>query len=137
MITAVAAAERDLPGVPGSVREARELVREVLGECPAVDAAAVCVSELVTNAILYTRSCRPGGMVRVTVRTGWRQVHISVRDEGSRSGVPAVASSRPGSEHGYGLRIVAALAAEWGTGPVLHGTCTWCLITWDGSDRNV
>jgi anti-sigma regulatory factor (Ser/Thr protein kinase) len=128
----VTAAECDLPGVPESVGEARRMVRQLLAGGPAADAAAVCVSELVTNALAYSRSGGPGGMVRVTARTGWHQVRICVRDQGSRSGVPALASSRAGAEHGYGLRIVAALAAEWGTAPVLHGTRTWCLIRWEG-----
>jgi anti-sigma regulatory factor (Ser/Thr protein kinase) len=133
---AVTAVERDLPGVPESVGEARQTVRQLLADSPAAEAAAVCVSELVTNAIAYSRSGGPGGTVRVTARltalTRWHQVHICVRDQGSRFGTPALASSPPGTEHGYGLRIVAALAAEWGTAPVLHGTRTWCLIRWEG-----
>src|ERR1022692_159394 len=60
-----------LPGIAESVREARALVREALGaDCPAVDAVVLCVSELVTNSVLYTRSGRPGGVVKVTVDTG-------------------------------------------------------------------
>jgi anti-sigma regulatory factor (Ser/Thr protein kinase) len=60
-----------LPGIAESVREARALVREALGEdCPVIDAAVLCTSELITNSVLYTRSGRPGGVVAVTVETG-------------------------------------------------------------------
>jgi anti-sigma regulatory factor (Ser/Thr protein kinase) len=129
---AVTAVERDLPGVPESVGEARRMVRQLLADSPAAEVAALLVSELVTNALTYSRSGGPGGTVRVTARTGFHQVRICVRDQGSRFGTPALATSPPGTEHGYGLRIVAALAAEWGTAPVLHGTRTWCLIRWEG-----
>ena len=123
-----------VPGTPESVREARLLVREVLGEdCPAADAAALCVSELVTNAILYTRSGRPGGVVTVTVDAGDGEVTITVTDAGS-CGRPAIAA-RPSdaAEHGFGLRIVEQLAAAWSTYRADGGrVATWCRFRWGG-----
>ena len=65
----------------------------------------------------------------MTVQAGPGAVCIRVRDEGG-PGAPALATSAPGAEHGYGLRIVAAVAAEWGAVPSRRGTCTWCRITW-------
>jgi len=117
-----------LPGVPESVRAARQLVRSQLGGGhPAADAAAVAVSELATNAIAYTRSGLPGGTFAVSVQAVPDGVLIRVRDAGART-MPVLASQAPGAEHGYGLRIVAALAAEWGTEPCTTGRATWCRI---------
>jgi anti-sigma regulatory factor (Ser/Thr protein kinase) len=124
-----------LPGVAESVREARVLVREALGEdCPVMDAATLCASELITNAVCYTRSGRPGGTVEVTVGTGGGEVTITVTDLGAR-GRPSIAA-RPsdGAEHGFGLRIVAALASEWSTHRADGGrVATWCRFLWDQS----
>lgn len=116
-----------LPGVPESVREARSMVRRYLGADPAAEAAALAVSELATNAIAYTRSGLPGGTFAVTVQTVADGVVIRVADGGSRTG-PKLASPEPAAEHGRGLRIIAALAAEWGTAPAECGRVTWCRI---------
>ena len=116
-----------LPGLPESVREARAMVRRELGGHPAAEAAALAVSELVTNAIAYTRSGLPGGTFAVSVQSGPGGVVIRVRDGGART-LPVLADPEPGAEHGRGLRIVAALAEEWGTEPAATGRATWCRI---------
>jgi anti-sigma regulatory factor (Ser/Thr protein kinase) len=116
-----------LPGVPESVREARALVRRELGAGDAAEAAALCVSELVTNAIAYTRSGLPGGMFVVSVQAVPGGVVIRVRDQGARA-MPVLADPGPGAEHGRGLLIVAGVADEWGTAPVSAGRATWCRI---------
>jgi anti-sigma regulatory factor (Ser/Thr protein kinase) len=117
-----------LPGVPESVRAARQLVRSQLGDGhPAAGAAALAVSELATNAIAYTRSGLPGGTFAVSVQDVPGGVLIRVRDAGGRT-MPVLADQAPGAEHGHGLRIVAALAAEWGTEPCTAGRATWCRI---------
>jgi anti-sigma regulatory factor (Ser/Thr protein kinase) len=125
-----------LPGIAESVRDARTLVREALGEdCPAIDAAVLCTSELVTNGILYSRSGRPGGVVEVTVDTGDGEVTITVTDLGAR-GRPTIAA-RPvdAGEGGLGLRIVAQLAEAWSTYQVDGGArvATWCRFRWSRS----
>jgi anti-sigma regulatory factor (Ser/Thr protein kinase) len=116
-----------LPGVPESVREARALVRRQLGAGPITEAAALCVSELAANAIAYTRSGLPGGTFAVFVQAVLGGVIIRVRDAGSRA-APVPAATDPGAEHGRGLLIVAAVAAEWGTEPASTGRSTWCRI---------
>lgn len=116
-----------LAGVPESVREARAMVRRRLGAGEAAEAAALCVSELVTNAICYTRSGLPGGTFAVSVQPGPGGIMIRVRDAGART-LPVLASPEPGAEHGRGLAIVAAVAEEWGTEPAAAGRATWCRI---------
>jgi anti-sigma regulatory factor (Ser/Thr protein kinase) len=121
-----------LPGVAESVREARALVREALGEdCPAIAAAVLCTSELVTNGILYTRSGRPGGTVEVTVETGDGSATVTVIDLGAR-GRPAIAVTAPDAGHGLGLRLVAQLSEAWSTHRAEGGrVATWARFRWD------
>jgi anti-sigma regulatory factor (Ser/Thr protein kinase) len=131
-VTAAALAGRDtvvmiLPGAPESVREARAMVRRQLGAGPVAEAAALAVSELATNAIAYTRSGLPGGTFAVSVQEVPDGIVIRVRDGGARTS-PHLASPEAFAEHGRGLLIVAAVAAEWGTEPAITGRSTWCRI---------
>jgi anti-sigma regulatory factor (Ser/Thr protein kinase) len=125
----------DLPGRPESASAARSLVRQVLGEDhPSAGAAALVVSELVGNAVTHTRSGQPGGTITVAVETTEQppQVCIRVRDAGG-PGAPALVTATESSEHGRGLRIVAALAADWGSQASGTGRATWCRLA---PDRN-
>jgi Histidine kinase-like ATPase domain len=114
-----------LPGQLESVAVARTLTANATQ--PGVrDAAVRCVSEFVANAIVHTRSGRPGGRIVVTLRTepaGW--LLIEVVDEGA-PGRPRVAV--PADEHGRGLGIVEVLSEAWGIKPVYAGRCTWCRL---------
>src|SRR5436309_16094947 len=56
---------RTFPATPDQVREARSFLASVMGEQPATDAAVLCLSELVSNAILHSNSRRPGGTFTV------------------------------------------------------------------------
>jgi len=116
------ASGRVFPGAAVQVREARRFLAGVLDGCPAGDDALLCASELATNAVLYSRSGRPGGRfaVRSAVRAG--RVRVEVEDEGG--------PWRPGGEQngqngqsgqngqngqsGRGLVIVGQLASRWG-----------------------
>jgi anti-sigma regulatory factor (Ser/Thr protein kinase) len=127
---------RVLPGVPESAAVARLLARQLLGSAhPAADTVMLLVSELVTNAIMHTRSGAPGGTVTVTLCPGSAGVLVQVRDDGGPS-VPSVwaaqtASAGPGAaaEHGYGLLLVDALADSWGTLASTEGRVTWCRVS--------
>jgi len=128
------------PGQPESVRVFRQLARAVAGDDDQGDTAALCVSELVTNALVHSRSGLPGGAVTVCFEAlpGCGGLRIGVRDDGTR--VPAAACpgiGLPGAaESGYGLGIVAAVAAAWGvsTDPDGHSV-TWCVIPTAGGLR--
>jgi anti-sigma regulatory factor (Ser/Thr protein kinase) len=123
----------DLPGRPESAAAARSLVRQVLGEDhPSAGDAGLVVSELVGNAVTHTRSGQPGGTITVAVETSGQppEVRIRVRDAGG-PGAPGLAAAADSSEHGRGLRIVAALAAEWGTQDTETGRATWCRLAHD------
>jgi anti-sigma regulatory factor (Ser/Thr protein kinase) len=122
----------EFPGVAESVRAARQMIRQAIGEAPAAEAAALVVSELATNAIAYTRSGLPGGTFTASV-TGapGGGVVVSVTDQGPRAAGQAphvVTGGQPAQEHGRGLAIVAAVAAGWGTELTPAGRVTWCVL---------
>jgi len=126
---------RVLPGRADSAEAARRLMRELLGSAhPALDTAMLLISELVTNSVMHSRSGRPGGTVTVAVSTGSAGVLIQVRDDGGRT-EPHVVAFQPagadwvsGTEHGYGLLLVEALADTWGTTSTREGRLTWCRL---------
>lgn len=71
-------------------------------------------SELAGNAVLHTRSARPGGLIttKVTeVRAGL--VRIEVIDEGSAT-LPRPRTVSGYACHGRGLRLVELLSERWG-----------------------
>jgi len=121
-----------LAGEPSSVAIFRRIARAAARSEAQAEAAALCVSELVTNAIVHTRSGLPGGTVAVwlTADESTGELHILVEDSGARVMPPAGPGQCGPAEHGYGLRIVARVAASWGSsaradGP---GSVTWCHI---------
>jgi anti-sigma regulatory factor (Ser/Thr protein kinase) len=86
-----------------------------------VDAAVLCLSELVTNAIIHTR---PSCDVRILLHD--RVLTVSVRDGGTSVGQPARPEDDPLAVHGRGLRLVEALSARWGSDLDAVGMTVWC-----------
>ncbi|MEV0524553.1 ATP-binding protein [Streptomyces sp. NPDC050439] len=101
---------------PGSAAQARRMANaQLLGwdigeDCR--DAAALVVSELVTNAIVHTASHRI--VCELCTKPG--SLRIAVRDDGYGSGVPRPAHEGPDTdeEHGRGLLLVEAVSNAWG-----------------------
>lgn len=129
-MTTALTCEVTLPGVAESVREFRALARQLAATPGQAEAAALCVSELVTNAIVHTRSGQPGGTVSVTIGPADLpgELRITVTDGGNplRPSWPAMPAAEAPDvpEHGYGLAMVDAVAADWGR----SGWSTWCEI---------
>ncbi|MFD9908335.1 SpoIIE family protein phosphatase [Streptomyces sp. NPDC059063] len=106
---------------PSEVSRARDLVRGQLrdwGLDSLEHTAALLASELVTNAVRHARGGRIG--VRL-VRAG--RVLCEVEDDDAT--LPMLLSAGPADEFGRGLRIVAALAKEWGTSRTSAGKTVW------------
>jgi serine/threonine-protein kinase RsbW len=123
----------ELAGTPHAARQARDLVRDVLGDGhPYGRDAELIASELVTNAVAHTRSGHPGGTVTfaIAARTQPDEVRILVRDDGG-PGAPATPAADPDREYGRGLAIVSALATEWGSHAGPTGRATWCRLSAD------
>ncbi len=120
----------ELPGTPQAVRQAREIVSHTLGENhPSAHDATLIVSELVSNAIMHSRSGLPGGTLTIVVEVTPQpdDVRIQARDAGGPE-APSLTTADPDSEHGRGLAIVTALATEWGTEASHAGRTTWCRL---------
>jgi anti-sigma regulatory factor (Ser/Thr protein kinase) len=122
-----------LPGTPQSASAAREIARELLGDDhPAIETAMLLISELVTNAVLHSRSGEPGGLVTVVLCTGPAGILIQVSDGGGPSEPRVSGVLADGAEHGYGLVLVDALADRWGSFCSPEGRVTWCRISRTG-----
>ncbi|MFI6698167.1 SpoIIE family protein phosphatase [Streptomyces sp. NPDC050509] len=115
-------AEYELALDPREVRRARRLVRDrLLGwDLPGtvVDTAELMVSELVTNAVNHARSRRVG--LRL-VRTDALLCEV-LDDEPAPA---TLLSAGRSDEFGRGLRVVSALAREWGSSSSAHGKTVW------------
>mgnify|MGYP001203891592 CR=1 FL=1 len=113
----------ELPGDPALCPDLRHRVRASLAGFPRVlDDAELVAAELFANACRHSLSGQ-GGKVSVSLsglRTGL--VLVSVADQGPkpdpRTGRPRIPQARPADDpltpDGRGLRLVAALATDWG-----------------------
>ncbi len=103
-----------------------------------VDDAALCVTELSTNAIHHTRD-----RFIVTVRPAGPGVRIEVLDNAPDQ-LPATVPSRgtavdltKSGTTGRGLQIVAAVASRWGFTTTTHSKHVWVELTGEHSDQPV
>jgi anti-sigma regulatory factor (Ser/Thr protein kinase) len=130
--------EVTVPGLPEYVHQVRTLARMASSTPCQAEAAALCASELITNAIVHSRSGQPGGTVTVTIEPGQLpgDLRISVRDDGASRYeleswlAPPAVDGPVVPEHGYGMAIVDAVAVDWGrsAGPGPGSWTTWCEI---------
>ncbi|HVA60385.1 MAG TPA: ATP-binding protein [Mycobacteriales bacterium] len=122
----LAAEAISLPPSPGSVRLARDYVRVLLrrlGCEPLVEAAAVGVTELVTNVVLHARTPMTVG-VRLS---GRGEVRIEVADGSAVP--PQPRAYGPTSGTGRGLLLLGSASTAWGVeraGPD-DGKVVWFL----------
>lgn len=118
-------AEWRFPLDPAQVGRARTVVREQLhdwGLAKQADAAGLMVSELVTNAVRHARR-NPVALRLVRGDT----LLCEVEDDDHE--LPTLLSAGPGDEAGRGLRVVSALAREWGTSRSEAGKSVWFELT--------
>ena len=100
----------DFPGVPAQAREARQFLAALLDGRRDADEAVLCLSELVGNACLHSRSREPGGRFTVRAELRGERLRVEVRDGGG----PWAESPYPDDLHGRGLLIVSRLARRCG-----------------------
>jgi serine/threonine-protein kinase RsbW len=120
------AAEAILPGIPASVRAARRLVSVTLPGCPRLDDLVLAVSELASNAVIWSASGEGGTFtVRVRIAPGWARCEVT--DDG-----PAVLPSGQGT--GLGLILVSEVTDRSGAiiGPGASRTA-WAEVSWPGA----
>jgi anti-sigma regulatory factor (Ser/Thr protein kinase) len=117
-------ATKDLPADPSAVPLARHFVTRRITEWgvdPEVAGTAeLCVSELVTNAVIHA-----GTPSHVTVRLDDQRLLVAVRDHGRPEAVAPVEAEVEELSTGRGLTIVEVLAASWGSERGLDGATVW------------
>ena len=111
--------------LPTDLTAALHARRHVEGACEgmsadAVDTARLLVTELVSNAVLHA-----GGAVLLTIATDQGGIRVEVHDQSRH--MPVLLEGQPPLEHGNGLRLVAALATNWGadTPGDIHPDSEW------------
>ncbi len=118
-------AEWELAPEAREVSRARRLVRDQLAAWHLTEAAATAetlAGEIVGNAVRHARTARVG--LRL-VRTDTLLCEVTDDDHT----LPALLSVEPDDEYGRGLRVVSALAREWGTSHTGRGKTVWCEQT--------
>ncbi|MFK4065797.1 ATP-binding protein [Streptomyces sp. NPDC029674] len=101
------------PLSPKICRDTLTLLLAANGRAELADTARTLVSEVVTNAVMHTKSPTIGMEACVLADGG---VRVAVYDDCRAEPLAALDVSRD-REHGRGLFLVQALAHEWGTAP--------------------
>jgi anti-sigma regulatory factor (Ser/Thr protein kinase) len=110
-----------LPAEKASAGEARRFVQGVLRDIVGADdleAVVLLTSEVVTNAVMHA-----GTPVDLVVRTVEGCIQIESSDHGAQT--PVVLDPASDERQGRGMKIVAALAQEWGVTPTMRGKTVW------------
>jgi anti-sigma regulatory factor (Ser/Thr protein kinase) len=123
-------ATRSFPSSAASVKKARRFIGQCLADVPPEvrDDVALLVSELATNAVRHSAA----EFVVVADRNGTR-IRVEVTDAGRGAPEPRTPSSDEPS--GRGLRIVEALADDWGIDRGRRGTTVWFSTRLVAADR--
>ena len=113
---------------PRAVAPARHFVRGTLADWgvdgDTIDDAVLCLSELVTNAIIHTEA---GCELRVVLERG--VLTTTVRDGGSSVVVdPSHVAVDPLAVHGRGLHLVDACSTRWGSELDAVGMTVWFVL---------
>ena len=111
-------------------RRARRTVREraakVVADAELLDDIELMTAEGIANAVLHG-----SGLVTVTVATDGRALRGEVADDGPARTGPEDADphGRSRLDHGRGLTVIDALAAEWGLDQAPGRTRLWFVVT--------
>jgi serine/threonine-protein kinase RsbW len=121
--------EHDYPGTASQAHRVRGDLAVIAAGFPAAENLILLTSELVTNAILHSRSGHPGRTftVRVVLYPG-EYTWVEVVDQGG-----IWAKDEHDEEHGRGLAIVAAIAGDgnWGIDGDEASRVAWFRLDWN------
>jgi anti-sigma regulatory factor (Ser/Thr protein kinase) len=118
----------DLPADSSAPRLARSAVSGLFGEHPRHDDLLLCVSEVVTNAVLHARS-----RSTLRVQVDGEIVRVEVHDDD-----PTLPVRRDHDLHaptGRGLRLLDELTTAWGAEAHGHGKVVWFELDVGGGRR--
>ncbi|MBS41888.1 MAG: hypothetical protein CMH83_01680 [Nocardioides sp.] len=113
----------DARAVGGARRQLRASLDEWGVDEDTTDTACLCLSELVTNAVIHAET---PSEVTATLHGG--VLTVAVRDDGRREGTTPRSDPDPLRVHGRGLDLVDALSVRWGTEPDRSGTTVWFVL---------
>ena len=114
---------------PARLTGVRRRVRDQLrawGRPDLADAAALCVTELLTNAIRHA-SPLSGRWLQVTWDLEDESVEIAVSDGGSTT-LPRASRPALSALGGRGLAIVETLSQRWGVRSAGRGNTVWAIL---------
>jgi anti-sigma regulatory factor (Ser/Thr protein kinase) len=110
-----------------SVPKARQSVRKILQACKydsdLVDAALLCTSELVTNAVMHAATA-PTFTVICKLRIDMMTIGVIDRDPG----LPRKLDTCEDNDFGRGLLLVESLSDEWGVETRRHGKMVFARL---------
>ncbi|MEU1075039.1 MULTISPECIES: ATP-binding protein [unclassified Streptomyces] len=112
---------------PEELRGLRNVMRLHLGVWGLphmIDAAQLCVTELVTNVITHVGRGTPTTLA-VSMRGG--SLRLEVTDPDARA-LPTLLAATEGDESGRGMALVAAVATRWGVVLRAESKVTWCEL---------
>lgn len=115
----------DLPLDTATPKAARRAVSERFNGERRCEDLILCVSEVVSNAVLHARSAP-----RLTLRVDERMVRIEVLDDDPT--LPTVRPRSAAATTGRGLLILDAIADRWGVGPMPGGKVVWFELDLEG-----
>jgi anti-anti-sigma factor len=111
----------ELPADTSAPRLARSAVAELVGDHARREDLLLCVSEVVTNAVLHA-----GTSSQLRVRTTGTRMVVEVSD---RNPIQPIRRQHDlQAPTGRGLLLLDALTAAWGTSPVEGGKVVWFEI---------
>jgi anti-sigma regulatory factor (Ser/Thr protein kinase) len=117
-----------IAGKPAAVGQARHELRATLAgwgiEEDVAETVALCMSELVTNAVVHAAS---GCQVQVINDAG--TVTVEVRNPGPGPDIARPDGRDPLRVHGRGLQLVDALTSRWGSSRDSSGFNAWFVLT--------
>ncbi len=118
----------ELPADAATPRLARRAISERLGGQARCDDLLLCVSEVVTNAVLHARTSST-----MTVRLEGDRVRVEVADRDPT--LPARRDHDLRAPTGRGLRLLDELASAWGADADAHGKVVWFELDLSGGAR--
>jgi anti-sigma regulatory factor (Ser/Thr protein kinase) len=89
-----------------------------------VDAAQLCVSELVSNVITHVG---PGTPTTLTIAMKGTHLRIEVHDPDTRA-LPTLLNEDLNSESGRGMALITCAADRWGVQLLADRKVTWCEL---------
>jgi len=116
----------ELPAKATSPRAARQAVAAHLDGWSRAPELLLCVSEVVTNAVLHAHSA-----VRLAMTDVGSRVRVEVYDDDPT--LPVRRHPQPATPTGRGLLLLDGVSPEWGAAPSGSGKVVWFTFDLEGS----